>query len=321
MSQSTPLIVPDSARIMFSNSWRDAIQQKESRLRSLCQVVTGCTGNSATVDIFGKVAMEDVTGQRFKKVNVNDVPTAQRFIYPRELQTATFESRWDANTIAPLAAPSGKHSTAHTSAYNRKVDEIVLAALLGDASEVLTAGGSPSVVPLPASQKIAKDFNSAGSAVDSNLTVDKLLAALQKLEEEEVWGQDQMESGAKLCIAVNSKANKALLRQIESGLGSKLMSKDFMPPTLDANGHIANFLGIHFVRTELVSTITDGGDIVALLPMWCSTSFQLNIWADLQTTMDIRPDLSNAMQFLSQARFGASRIEDEGVVQIAAVQG
>jgi hypothetical protein len=321
MSQSLPLIVPDSARTMFATSWREAIQQKVSRLRALCQIVTGCTGNSATVDIFGKVEMEDVTGQRYKKVNVNDVPTAQRFIYPKELQLPTFESRWDANSVAPLVAPSGKHASAHAAAYGRKVDEIILTQLLGDASEVLTSGSTPSVVALPSTQKIAKDFVSTGSATDSNLTIDKLLAALQILEENEVWGKDQMEAGAKLCIAVNSKANKALLRQIESGLGSKLMSKDFMPPTLDANGHIANFLGIHFVRTELVSSITDGGDVVALLPMWCSTAFQFNVWEDMQTTIDVRPDLSNAVQFLSQARVGGARIEDEGVVQIAAVQG
>lgn len=321
MSQSLPLTVPDAARTMFATSWREAIGQKESRLKSMCQVVTGCTGESVTVDIFGSLEMEDVTGQRYKKVNVTDVATAQRFIYPRQLQTPSHESRWDANGVAPLVAPSGKHAKEHANAYNRKTDTIILETLLGDAAEVLVSGGMPSIIALPNSQKIAKDFVDSGTAVTSGLTIDKLIRALEILEEAEIWGQDQMESGARLCIATNSKANKSLLRQINSSLGSKLMSKDFMPPVLDGNGHIKEFLGIYFKRTELVKKINDGTNTVALLPMWCSTSYQFNIWEDITTSIDTRPDLSNALQFLSQAKVGGARIEDEGVVQIAVAQG
>lgn len=322
MSQTFPLTVPDIARTMFANSWREAIQQKNSRLRPLVQLVTGCTGESATVDIIGKKEMENVTGQRYKVVNVNDVSVKQRYIMPIELQLPTHESKWDANNIAPLVAPSGKHAMIHTSAYNRAVDSHIISTLLGSAMERQSSGAAPSASALPAAQKIAKDFVASGSATDSNLTVAKLLEALTKLEEAEKWGMDQMEAGARLCIAVNSKASKSLLSQVESGLAAKLMSKDYMPPVLDANGHIKEFLGIHFVRTELVTAANDGtGDLVAYLPMWVSDSYQLNIWEDISISIDTRVDLSNAVQFLSQARIGGSRIEDEGVVQIAAVQG
>lgn len=321
MSQTTPLLVPDSARIMFGKTWRDALQQKMSRLRNLCTVETGCTGNSATVDIFGKSEGSDSTGQRFKKVVLGEIPTAIRHIFPREYHHPTGESKWDANTIAPLVAPTGKHSSAHVAAFNRFCDRLILQQLLGDASETLTGGSSPSSVALPADQKIAKDFVSTGSAVDSGLTVDKLLEAISRFEENEVWGQDVEEMGGKLCIATNAKTNKTLLRQIESGLGSKLMSKDYMAPTLDSRGNIKEFLGIQFVRTELVATGTDGGDTVAYCPMWVSTAMQFNVWADMQHTIDIRADLSNALQFLTQARIGAARIEEPGVVQIAAVIG
>ena len=306
---------------MFGQTWRDALQQKMSRLRNLCTVVTGCTGNSATVDIFGKVDGADVTGQRFKKVVLTEIATAIRHIFPREYQHASGESRWDANTIAPLVAPTGKHSSAHVAAFNRFCDNLILQQLLGDASETLTGGASPTAVALPADQKIAKDFVSTGSAVDSGLTVDKLLEAITRFEESEVWGQDVEEMGGKLCIATNSKVNATLKRQIESGLGSKFMSKDYMNPVFDDRGNIKQFLGINFVRTELVDTGTDGGDTVAYCPMWVSTAFQFNVWEDMNHTIDTRADLSNAIQFLTQARIGAARIEEQGVVQIAAVIG
>ena len=43
----------------------------------------------------------------------------------------------------------------------------------------------------------------------------------------------------------------------------------------------------------------------------------LDIWGDMKTTVSIRPDLSNAVQFLSQYKFGAARQEDKKVVKIA----
>ena len=310
------LEIPEHARIMFANTWEEATQQKQSRLRGLVNVRTGRTGNSSTVDIGGILEGEDVTGQRFKDVAINQTLSTQRWIYPAEYQGASHESRWDANSIAPLVAPSGKAAMEHQGAYNRFVDRHLLAQILGTAYETNESTHAPAAVTLPVAQKVARDYVVSGSAADSNLTVEKLLRALEILEIAEVWGKDQMESGAKVCIAVNSKASKGLLRAVETGLAAKLMSKDFMPPVLDANGHISNFLGIHFIRTELI-TVTS---TVAFLPMWVSNCVTLDFWEDMSVTIDKLPQKSNALQFLSQARLGASRTREEGVVQISAVQ-
>ena len=310
------LIVPDHARTMFAQSWTDAMEQKQSRLRDKVTLITGCTGDTATIDIAGSSDGEDVTGQRFKEVAISELATRQRFVYPSEYQKSSHESKWDSNSIAPLVAPTGKAATEHMAAFSRFTDRLLLTQILGNASERTTGTVAPTTVALPAAQKIAKDYVASGSATDSNLTVEKLLYALQLFEEAEVWGQDQMEMGAKVCIATNSKANKALLLSVQSGIASKLMSKDFMPPTIDENGHISTFLGIHFVRTELVS-VTSG---VALCPMWVSNCVQLNFWGDYQVSIDRLPTRSQALQFLSQARLGATRIFDTGVAQIACKQ-
>ena len=313
---SDNLYIPDHARIMFANTWRDAIQQKESRLRGLVNIQTGCTGSSSTIDIGGIVEGEDVTGQRFKEVAINESLTTQRWVYPVEYQLATHSSKWDANSIAPLVAPGGKAAGEPTAAYSRFVDRHLLAQMLGNATETTQGSATPTTVALPAAQKVARDYVPSGSAADSNLTTEKLLRALEILEIAEVWGKDQMESGAKVCIAVNSKATKALLREVNSGMAAKLMSKDFMPPVLDKNGHISEYLGINFIRTELI-TVTS---TVAFLPMWVSNCVQLNFWEDMSMSIDRLPNRSNALQFLTQGRLGATRIEDEGVVQISAVQ-
>lgn len=318
---SQDLIVPDHARTMFGNSFRQAVEQKTSRLRNLVTVKTGCTGDSYTVDIEAEAtAGEDVTGQRYKDVEIVDIKSGIRHVLPREYQKPTHESKWDPNSIAPLVSGAGRHTLLHQTAFGKFCDTLLLTNILGTVLETDATTGTPTARALPASQKIAKDFVYEGSPTDGDLTIEKLLRALQLLEENEVWGADQMEAGMKICIATNSRANKDLLRSVNSGLAAKLLSKDFMPPTLDANGHISQFLGINFVRTELVAKQTVSGVNCAILPLWVSSCVEMGFWSDLSVTIDRLPQKSNALQFLSQARIGAARIEDKGVVQITCAQ-
>lgn len=316
------LTIPDHARIMFAESWREAAQQKQSRLRPyFSNIHTGCTGNSIVVDIDGTVEGADVTGQRYKDVNIVDSPSLIRHIYPREYQEATHISRWDPNSIAPLVSPAGNQTKKHVSAYGRFVDRLILSQVLGNASQASSTDPTPLTIALPSGQKIAKDYVVSGAAAESNMTVDKLIEAKRILEEAETWNDDKAASGVNLVIAINAKVQAALLRSVESSIGAKLMSNEYAKPVIDENGYIREFLGIKFIRTELVSTVTDGDDKVALCPLWVSDCVDLAFWEDVSITMDRLPHKSQALQFLSQARLGVSRIYDEGVVQIACRTG
>jgi len=315
------LTIPDHARTMFGTSWLDAAQQKVSRLRPYLNVRTGCTGNSIVVDIDGIIEGSDVTGQRYKNVEINDTQSLIRYIYPKEYQEASHMSRWDPSTIAPLVSPAGQQTKKHSAAFGRFVDRLVLSQILGDASQATSNNPTPQVIALPNGQKIAKDFVSSGSAAESGLTVDKIIRAKEILEENEHWNDDKAADGVTLCMAINAKTQSSLLRSVESSLGARLMSSDYAKPVIDENGYIREFLGIKFIRTELVSTITDADDRVALCPLWVSDAVELAFWEDMSITIDRLPTKSQAIQFLSQARLGCARIYDEGVVQIACRTG
>lgn len=316
------LTIPDHARIMFGTSWRDAAQQRTSRLRAFfSNIHTGCTGNSITVDVDGTVEGADVTGQRYKNVEIQDTPSLIRHIFPRDYQEATHMSRWDANMIAPLVSPAGNQTKKHSAAYGRFVDRLILANILGNAAQSNSNDPVPQPIALPSSQRIAKDFVSSGSPAESSLTVDKLIRAKEILEEAETWNDDKAASGESLVMAINAKTQSALLRSVESGIGARLMSSDYAKPVIDDKGYIREFLGIKFIRTELVSTVVDSDDLVALCPLWVSDCVDLAFWEDMSVTIDRLPTKSQAIQFLSQARLGCSRIYDEGVVQIACRTG
>jgi hypothetical protein len=304
--------VPTHFTTQFDTNWRSLAEQKVSRLRSRGLVDTGCTGERRTHNQVGSVTAEETTGDRYRKVVLTDLPTSLRSVFPRQFQTPTGESRWDERGLLPTVAPHGKHTMAHAAAFGRRCDEVFIAALSGDAQ---TGKYGITPVPLPSSQKIDKGYVPSGSLSDSSLTVPKLLQAISQLEEAEAYGQDQMENGVRLSIAASSKMLKALRLDANTFNGSRMFSKDILPPVLDEKGHIKEFLGLDFVRTELLPFDVD--PTIQYAYVWTTDAIQFDVWEEMSVTIDRRADLSNAVQFLSQFSIGAGRLEETKVIQIA----
>jgi len=310
------LTVPSHFVTIFDKSWKHLAQQKISRLKDFVMVKMGCTGEAETHNQIGAVEGEETTGQRFKKVTLSDLPTALRWIFPKEFQLPTGESYWDENRLLPTISPKGEHTVAHAGYFGRQCDREILTGLLGTAY----AGPSKTSTSFDtANMAVAKDL----SGSDADLTVLKLIRAKRILQEQERWNDDMREMGMKLCIATNARMEETLLNDANSTTGSRLFSKDYMPPTLDEEGRIQSFLGISFRRTELVNinNVTDGdADTICYAPLWVNTAVQLDVWGSWGVSVDRRPDLSNATQFLSQFSVGSARLDELGVVRIACEQ-
>jgi hypothetical protein len=308
------LIIPQHFTTQFDTNWRNLVGQTNERLKSKVQVETGCTGEAKTYNQVGDISSEDVTGDRYKKVVLADLPTAKRWVRPRQLQAVTGESRWDEKGLLPTIAPRGKHTLAHARAYGKDVDDRIIAALGGTA---YSGAEGTDANTLPATQKVARDWVLSGSATDSGLSVAKVIQSLQILGTNEAWNEDQMRAGNMLQGVMTTKLEAALRHEASSTSGSRLFSSDFIPPVLDEQGRIKQFLGINWTisnRTALLNSST-----VHFAYVWVQDAIQFSVWEDLTTTIDRRPDVSNAIQFLSQYSFGAVRLEEEKVVQIAGV--
>jgi len=311
---SASLIVPDHFTTQFDANWKMLAQQMTSRLRSRVQVDTSCTGEAKTHNQVGTVSSENVTGQRYKKVNLLDLPTEKRWIRPQEFQTPTGESKWDENALLPTIAPRGKHTMAHGAAYGRDVDDRIILALGGTA---YTGAAGTTAVVLPAGQKVAEDYAFGGGGSATCLGINKILRGLRKLQDNEAWTDEIMAAGFTLNGIMSPVMEEALRVDANSATGSRLFDRDVAPPVLDEHGRIRRFLGIDWTvssRSGLVST-TDA--TVGYAYLWVSDSIQLDIWGDLSTSVDRRPDLSNAVQFLSQYKLEATRLKEEKVIQIA----
>ncbi|BCU77961.1 phage capsid protein [Luteolibacter sp. LG18] len=309
---SADLTVPDHFTTQFSTNWKSIAQQKISRLRERCMVETGCTGERKSHNYTGIVSSENVTGQRYKHTALKDLPTAKRWVSPSQFQVTTGESKWDAIGLLPTVSPSGAHTLAHAGAFARDCDDVIIAALGG--TSYTGAQGLTGTI-LPTTQKVAKNYAYSGGGTDTSLQVEKIIAALRILTETEAWNDDVASSGMKLHGVMTPRCEEYLRIDANSASGSRLFSRDFLPPVLDDQGRIKSFLGIDWTVSTRPGLKGSGVDYAYV---WVTDGLQFDVWQEMQTTIDRLPQVSNAVQFLTQYAIGATRMEEEKVVEIAA---
>lgn len=312
-----PLTIPDAFRQTFADTFRETVQQTSSRLRKTVRTESGLTGVGKQIDFVLPIESEETTGQRYKKVVLKDLETDMRWYYPKEFQAVTGESKWDENSLAPTVMPNGKHVSAHVHVFNRDCDAVILGALLGDAR---TGKNGETATALPSSQIVEVEYVYTGAPANSRLTPHKIIEGIHKLKASEAWGDDQRAMGEKLWCVIDS-AEEAYLRHLANASSNdRLFSRDFDPPTYAADGTLVSWLGVQFVMYENLTTETvagASGNVTAkLIPLYTSSAIEFGIWGDLASTVDIRPDLSNAVQFLSQYKIGAGREQEKKVVRI-----
>jgi len=315
--------IPTAFRDTFADSFRDIVQQKDSRLMKTVQVQRGLSGISKEIRFIGDLEDEEITGQRFKKVTVSEIEVNGRWYYPREFQAKHFESAFDEKKLAPAILGQGQIITAMQRAYLRRADNIIINALVGDA--YVGANGNTTATALPAGQTVPVDFVYTGSDTDSGLTAPKLIEGIRILSANEAWNEDAAAMGEKLWCVIDAKEEARLRQQANLASGDRLFSTDFGGiPVYDDKGFLQRWGAVNFVIYNNLPTDTvvgaAGSDNVSakIIPLYVSSAAEFGIWSDNQATVDRRPDLSNAIQFLAQCSIGAGREQEEKVVRINA---
>lgn len=315
----TDQTIPQMFRDTFADSFRDVVQQKDSRLMKTVTVERGLSGISKEMAFYGKATSQNITGQRFKKVAVQEIDTATRFYFPEEFQIPTFESKFDAQKLAPRIIGSGQIITAHQRAYHLDCDAKIMEELLGNAHVGLQGATTPTA--LPTAQVVPVDFVHTGSDTDSGFTAPKLIEGIRILSAAEAWNEDVANMGERLWCVLDAAQEAQLRQEANRASGDRLYSSDFGgPPVYDANGFLSRWGAVNFViyNSLLQGSVTGAsGSVTAKkVPLYTSSAFEFGIWQDIESTVDRRPDLSNAIQFLSQYSIGGGRSEEEKVVQI-----
>ena len=261
-------------------------QQKGSRLRGAVKSET-VTGTSHYFERIGATAAQVRTTRHSNTPQIN-TPHSRRKVTLADYDWADLIDQED--KVRMLISPQSEYAKAGAYAMGRAMDDAIIAAASGNAFGGVAGATS---IALPAGQKIAVGTTS--------LTVAKLIAAKEILDASDV---DPDETKYLVCSA----------KEITSLLGDdKVTSADYNSVKALVAGQVDTFMGFNFIRTERIAA--SGGDNLALA--FTQSALGLALGRDIQTRISERDDKNYATQVFLSMTIGATRVEDEKVVEIA----
>ena len=275
----------------YQSNVLDIVQQRGSRLRGAVMVDSDVNGKRKFTDQVG-------TTEAIKRTSRHgDSPLVNTPHLRRALTLVDYE--WgdlidDADKIRLLIDPESAYARNAAWAMGRAMDDEIISAALGTA---YTGVDGTTPVVLPAGQKVAA--NSAG------LTIAKLRSTKELMDESEVSEDEEK------FIACSAKQITDLLESTE------VTSSDFNSVKALVQGEVDTFMGFKFIRSERLNT--DGnGDRQCIA--WAKSGLELGVGADVVTEIAPRPDKSFSMYVYLSMAVGATRLEEEKIVEIAAVE-
>ena len=289
--------MPESITTTFVNQYQNTIrilcQQKDSRLEGLTIPPVKMEGEYLYWERLGITEAIELNTRHSATPNIETDhsrrrSTAQPYVW------ATLLDRTDAAQM--LVDPKGPYQETAKMAMNRRKDRIILAALGGTSYSGKSGATS---VTLPSAQKIA--HGSVG------MTVSKLLQAKQLLDEAEV------PPDAPRYFVCTSESVIDLLGTTE------VTSADYNTVRALASGQIDSFLGFKFIQTELIYLENSSDTTTWYNYAFVKGAVGFGTREDVTVRLTERVDLNYAWQPYVSMDIGASRIEEEMVVEIASM--
>jgi len=286
--------MPDSIDTLFVQQYRNTMiilsQQRRSRLEGTTIPPIDVRGEYFYWERIGATEAIDLDTRHDDTPNIEQDHSRRRATAQPKVW-ATLLDRPDQARM--LVNPLNYYNQVGMSAMLRAKDRIIIAALEGSA----WAGKEGTIeVALPAAQKI--DAGGVG------LTVAKILAAKETMDEAEV--------DPDLPRYFVTSAH-----QVTNMLGTtEITSSDYNTVKALAAGQINSFCGFEFIRTQLL-TLSAG---TRYCYAYAKGAIGFGVLGDIVAELDRRIDKNYAWQPYLSMDMGATRVEDEQVVQVGCTE-
>lgn len=278
-------------------------QQKGSRLRSSV-TERSITGNAAYFERLGPTEVLLKTSRHSPTPNVEPVHSRRMVVIASYNWNMLLDPQ---DEIRMLIDPKAVYAQNAAHSFGRKMDDLIIAAATGTSisvsSSIPDADNRTSVSFLDAN-RVDADFGTA----DSNLTIPKLIEASRILAANDVDGDEEF------TLVLNSSAVHALLNTTQA------TSSDYNTVRTLVDGKIDTFMGFKFVRTERIGGVINSDPNAKKVLVYSKSAIGLAVGQNVKIRMSERDDLSYAMQVYGEMDLGATRIEEEKVVQIDCYQ-
>ena len=274
---TTAFVQQYSANVQMLSQQMGSLLRDKVRLESV-------VGKNAFFDQVGSVTAVEKTSRHSDTPQI-DTPHARRRVSLADYEFADLIDQQD--KVRLLIDPTSSYAQAAAMAMGRAMDDVIISAALGTAFTGET--GSTSTAN---ANSIA--HGSAG------LTIAKLRTAKETLD------LGSVDPSIPRHIIVSPK-------QITDLLGTtEVTSSDFNTVKALANGEINSFLGFNFIVSNRLSIESSKRKVIA----FASDGITLGVGKDVEARIDERADKSYATQVYYCMSIGATRMEEEKVVEI-----
>ena len=272
------------------------VQQMSSQMRGAVRE-EAISSKRAFFDQVGAVAATEAT-ERHGDTQYVSTPHKRRSVAAKTYRVADLVDVPD--LIRTLNDPTNAYSQAFAAALNRAIDREIATAALGTA---YTGETGTNAVTLPSGQKIA-----AGGA---GFTLAKLRSTMKLFK-----ANNAIMPGDDLYVAWTSAQEDEFMDTNE------VKSVDYNTQKVLVSGGVEGFYGFKFIRLE---DAADG----TLLPKsgstrscfaWAKSGVLLGLGQDITARIDPLPNKNYAVQVYASMDIGATRMQEEKVVQIDCVE-
>jgi hypothetical protein len=270
----------------FSSNIAMLSQQMGSLLRSSVDVES-VNAEKAFFDQVG-VAAAVARTTRNSDTPLMDTPHTRRMVTMTDYEYADLIDSQD--KIRMLADPTSTYARAAAAAMGRAMDDVIIAAMYGAAKT--GASGSTSVA-FPSSQQIA--HGSAG------LTIAKLLEA------KEILDANSVDPSIPRYLVASPKQMSDLLGT------TQVTSSDFNTVKALVQGSVDSFMGFKFISSNRLPHNGTSRQVFA----YAQDGLKCAIGKEPTAKIDERADKSYSTQIYYCQTLGATRMEEEKIVEIA----
>ena len=274
----------------FVNQFSANVQMRSQQMGSLLRNAVdteSVNGEKAFFDQVGQAAAVLRTS-RHADTPLVETPHTRRMVTMSDYEYADLID--DSDKVRLLVDPTSTYSRAAAAAMGRAMDDIIITAALGTSQ---TGKDGSTSTALPAGQKIA--HGSAG------LTIAKLVSAKELLDAASV------DPSIPRHIVVSPKQISDLLNN------TTVTSADFNTVKALAQGEINSFVGFNFIVSN---RLTDDGTSRQVIA-FAQDGLKLAVGKEPAARIDERADKSYSTQVYYFQTIGATRMEEEKVVEIA----
>lgn len=273
----------------YSNNIMLAVQQLDTILTPSVHIKPDCSGEMAFQEQLNTSEAREKTARNQTVVN-DDPQYNRRKIVPRYFYKAPLIDKMD--KLMLVKDPTNENVQSNAGALARARDGVIATAFFATAYSGKDGTDSNTLASLDSGANVI----AAGSA---GLTLTKLRAAITRLNKKSVPTTDRH------C------AHSAT--QLSDLLGdSTLTSADFNSVKALVDGQVNQFLGLTFHMTEKMPK----SSTTRQCAVYHRTGMCLGIWLDLMTSIDIMPGIHFSAQVYAGQSYGATRLEEEKVVEV-----